>query len=210
MKVKRFKFGYRKSASSLHRKVGECIRSSPILSGYQIYQEYPVNRINSLFDGTREKFDWVIADLHIVIEAHGIQHYIPQKFGGNESKETTNQKFREQQIRDSEKKDACTSVGWTYISIPYTDEDKISEEYIINLIEKNKNAYPLVNTKRLSTAINYKQVYKERKESEEQSGRAEQQRLQAREYRKQQYERRKRWLKNRDNGGTEHDKISNE
>lgn len=192
MKARRFRYGYRKTASALHKRVGDCIRSCVALSGYQILQEYPVNRINPSFDSGREKFDWVILDLHIILECHGEQHYRPVTFGGiglNEAR----LRFESQQERDLAKKESAITAGWSYISIPYTDEDKISEVYILDLIGRNCNDEKLLVPDKEST-VNYKQLYQEKKHRDEASGRAATTRERARANRKQQYERRKQWL----------------
>lgn len=204
MKSRRFQFGYRKSASSLHRKVGDCLRSSSVLSGYQIYQEYPVNKINPSFDSGREKFDWVIMDLHIVIECHGEQHYEPVTFGGI-GQATAVEKFQAQQARDQAKQEACTAAGWTYIAIPHFHEDKICEEYILDLIERNRNDSELLVPDKPATSVDWEKLYQEKKRKEEVSGRAEARRKQAREHRKQQYQRRKEWLKQHSRKGSDRD-----
>jgi hypothetical protein len=196
VKVKRFRYGYRKTASALHRRVGDCIRSSVVLSGYQIYQEYPVNKVNPSFDSGREKFDWAITDLHIILECHGEQHYRPVTFGGIGLSEAR-VRFEAQQERDIAKKESAISAGWTYVSIPYTDEDKISEVYILDLIGRNCNNEKLLVSNK-EPSVNYKQLYQERKQREEASGRSATARERARASRKQQYERRKQWLANKE------------
>ena len=81
MKISRFKYQYNKGASRLHRTIGEILRSPP-WNHYRVYQEYPVNKINPKFKSGRERFDWYIKDLNLIIELMGSQHEVPVTFGG--------------------------------------------------------------------------------------------------------------------------------
>lgn len=119
-KSSRFKHQYSKNASKLHKSVGEAIRSHPLLKHYTSYQEYPVSRVNLDYHSNAHKFDWVIVDLKVVIEAHGKQHYEPVCFGGI-SKEEAAKRYHEQVERDLEKKRAAEDAGWTYIAVKYDD-----------------------------------------------------------------------------------------
>ena len=101
MKTSRFKYGYRRSASKLHKKTGDLLRE--MFPSMRIYQEYPVNKINSSYNTGRHKFDWVILDLKAVIECHGAQHYQVCTFGGDQDKAID--QFRDIQYRDKKKKD---------------------------------------------------------------------------------------------------------
>ena len=120
-KSSRFKYAYRSNASKHHKRIGEAIRSHPILKNMRVYQEYPVNKINPNFKDGRCKIDWVILDIKIAIEVHGEQHYGHVRFGGI-SKEEAERKYREQVIRDEEKKAAVEAAGFAYIAVKY-DED---------------------------------------------------------------------------------------
>lgn len=119
-KSSRFKHSYRSNASKLHKSVGEAIRSHPLLKHYKSYQEYPVSRVNPTYRNNSHKFDWVIIDLKVVIEAHGQQHYEPVCFGGI-SKEEAAKRYYEQVERDLEKRRAAEDAGWTYIAVKYDD-----------------------------------------------------------------------------------------
>ena len=60
MKRTRFQHQYRKNASKLHKEVGDILRDSKILGHQEIYQEYPVNRVNKHYRNSSHHFDWVV------------------------------------------------------------------------------------------------------------------------------------------------------
>ncbi len=130
MKSSRFKHDYSASASKLHKQVGEILRDS-LFKNYHIYQEYPVNKINPAYPSGREKFDWYIKDLNLVIEVHGQQHYGPVCFGGV-SEQEAEANFKRQKFRDAMKRDAAIAAGSTYIIIKY--DEKINAETIFKKI----------------------------------------------------------------------------
>lgn len=133
MKSSRFQYEYRKSSSKLHKQVGDILRNS-LFKHNKIYQEYPVNKINPSFPSGREKFDWYIKDLNLIIEVHGEQHYRPVCFGGI-SAEEAEINFKRQQFRDMLKRDAAEAVGATYIIVKF--DEKINEDLLIDRIYKN-------------------------------------------------------------------------
>jgi hypothetical protein len=132
MKTRRLQTAYRSIASKLHRKVGDILRSSPVFSGWKVYQEYPVNRLNPDFSDGRCKFDWVILDLKIVIECHGRQHYESVCFGGEPEKAIA--AFHRMKQRDEAKREAAIAVGFSYLVVPYWDEKIVDEVYVLNLV----------------------------------------------------------------------------
>lgn len=176
MKSSRFQYEYRESASKLHKKVGEALRSG-IFSKYKVYQEYPVDKINDSYRNSSHKFDWVILDLFLVIEAHGMQHYKKVNFGGM-SDEQAEERFVSQRHRDNVKMDAAIEAGFTYIVVPYSDIKIVDSSYILNLYKKCLNTTTVYNKK-------------EKKETEY----AIKQKEKARDCRKQQYQRQKEWLR---------------
>jgi hypothetical protein len=135
MKSNRFRQSYRNNASSLHKKIGDVLRDS-IFKNYRVMQEYPLNKINPDYKNGRCKFDWVILDLAIIIEGHGEQHDRPVNFGGMTDEEAEDNFFN-QKYRDNLKMNAALEAGYTYIVIPYSDIDKIDEEYIWQLYKKH-------------------------------------------------------------------------
>jgi hypothetical protein len=206
MKNRRLQFAYRKNASVLHRAVGDCLRDSEIFQSYKIYQEYPVNKINPEFQSGREKFDWVILDIGVVIECHGKQHYEPVTFGGIDVEEAT-KRFNEQQYRDEAKKTAALEAGFTYIAIPYTDQKKVDDEYILKMVEsvrdnQSEDRRVLEQSPRSPTR-DWKTDYQQRKQWLEESGIAEEQKRRAKEIRREQYLRTKELKKKLEGGSDE-------
>lgn len=181
MKTRRFKYGYRKSSSKLHRKVGEALRKEGgIFANFKTYQEYPVNRINKDFFSGAYKFDWVVLDLFLVIEAHGQQHYQPIDFGGQGEK-TARENFAFIQASDYSKKMAAINAGFTYIEIPYFDYDIITEDYIWQKYKEN------FNDKEISS--------KEQDTSDLEEGYKSQLQKKAKKYRQEQYKKQKEFFK---------------
>jgi len=186
MKTRRLQYAYRSTASKLHKAVGDILRSSTF-SGYRIFQEYPVNRINPNFSDGRCKFDWVILDLKIVLEVMGEQHFKEICFGGDPEKSVGS--LARIKHRDEAKKEAALLAGFIYITVPYWDVKKINEVYLLNLISAAPEALSITTTpleKPLSTE--YQKVAKER----------------ARVFRKEQYAKAKAYrkqLKERDSNG---------
>jgi len=117
MRAKRFRYEYRENASSLHKQVGELLRNSPLFKTQEIYQEYPLDKVNSKYK-TRYHYDWVIPKLKIIVECHGAQHYEPVAFNGDEN--SSIEQFHALQ------------------RVPYTSEKILSEIYLINLYERAK------------------------------------------------------------------------
>ena len=82
-------------------------------------------------NGKPLRFDFVIFDydgkIDFIIEYQGRQHYEPsQKFGGKRG-------FYQQQYNDNQKRRFCALHEFKLIEIPYTDENLISYDYIMNL-----------------------------------------------------------------------------
>jgi hypothetical protein len=153
--MKRSKTQYRtaKNASKLHKKIGTLL--AELYPHFEIRQEYAVNQINKQFLSGREKFDWVVLGLKIVIEVHGEQHYGPVCFGGISLAEA--KKNFDKRIRvDKEKELAAREAGWGYLIVKY-DEQNIAEEELsdriliaISEIQKPKaKLRPLEKTKPL-------------------------------------------------------------
>lgn len=77
------------------------------------------------------RFDFYLSDINTCIEYDGIQHF----------EETTwrHEALSETQYRDSIKNKYCEEHGINLIRIPYWDYDKLSEDYLMELIENAKN-----------------------------------------------------------------------
>lgn len=132
-KQSRRKQEYRQNASEGHQVIGNLLHSSKYFANYKIYQEYPVHTLNSAFKSGREKFDWVILDLHIVIEFHGQQHREAVRFGGI-SQEEAEDNLKNQKIRDLAKRAAAEAVGFSYVVFWYDEE--ITEDFLLDKIEE--------------------------------------------------------------------------
>lgn len=80
-------------------------------------------------NGKPLRFDFAVFDddgnIDFLIEYQGKQHYEPSsKFGGKQG-------FYQQQFNDNKKRRFCALHGFTLIEIPYTEENLISYEYIM-------------------------------------------------------------------------------
>jgi very-short-patch-repair endonuclease len=128
MKSHRFQYSYRRTASLLHRTVGNALRAHPLFSGHQIYQEYPVERIAPEFKLKGCHFDWVVLDLKLVIEAHGAQHYTPTAFDGNKAQAQSN--LEDIQERDEAKMWAAVEAGFAYMIVKYDEQDKVTGDML--------------------------------------------------------------------------------
>ena len=178
MKSHRFQKAYRRSASKLHKRTGEALRASNgLFSGYRIYQEYPVNRVLKTYEDARQRFDWVILDIQLIIECHGEGHFKPVRFGGI-SEEEALKNFLAGTKRDESKREAAIEAGFTYIIVPYWVVKKIDEDYIWDLYKLNIN--DKITTRKPKKVLSaYQEAQKEA----------------SRQYRKQQYRRQKEWVK---------------
>ena len=80
-------------------------------------------------NGRPLKFDFCVFDddgnIDFLIEYQGKQHYEPSaKFGGKKG-------FYQQQFNDNKKRRFCTLNGYKLIEIPYTEENLITYDYIM-------------------------------------------------------------------------------
>lgn len=128
-----------KNASKLHRRVGELL--TELFPGYEVRQEYPVNKVNLSFNSGREKFDWVVLGLNIVVEVHGEQHYRPVCFGGI-TLEQAKRNFRKRQDVDWEKQEAAQKAGWAYLVVKYDEVKITAEELSLRISEAIKDSQP--------------------------------------------------------------------
>ena len=76
------------------------------------------------------RFDFAVFDdndnLDFLIEYQGIQHYeAKSKFGGYSG-------LRKQQFNDMKKREYCRKHNIILVAIPYTDEGRLSYDYIMN------------------------------------------------------------------------------
>jgi hypothetical protein len=108
----------------MHKHVGNLL--TELFPNYQVRQEYPVNQVNPSFASGREKFDWVVLGLNIVVEVHGEHHFRPVYFGGVTGEEAK-RNYRKRMEADWEKQEAAEKAGWAYLVVKY-DEKKITAE----------------------------------------------------------------------------------
>jgi len=173
MKNSRLSLSLRENASALHQAIGDVLLSSGSLFAlYKVYQEYPVCRINPSYSDASHRFDWVVLDLHLVIEGHGAQHYHPVDFGGEGNLKAID-RYHDACYRDRKKEEAAVQAGYTYLAIPWTDTNKLTDNYVWGLYQRYKNTLPLIQ--RVSQANDYH----------------EEQLKKAREYRHEQYQKMK-------------------
>ena len=95
---------------------------------FDFKMEYSFPGLNSP-NGRPLRFDFVVFDddgkIDFLIEYQGKQHYQPSaKFGGKRG-------FYQQQFNDNQKRRFCALHDFNLIEIPYTDEDWISYDYIM-------------------------------------------------------------------------------
>ena len=98
-------------------------------AGFDFKEEYIFPDLKSP-NGRPLRFDFVIFDddglIDFIIEYQGRQHYEPSsKFGGKKG-------FYQQQYNDNQKRRFCALHGFKLIEIPYTEENLISFDYIMN------------------------------------------------------------------------------
>ena len=99
-------------------------------SGLVFKEEYSFDDLLSS-TGRPLRFDFAVfednGDIDFLIEYQGIQHYQPkEKFGGWQG-------LRKQQYYDMKKREYCEKHNIKLIAIPYTDEGRITFDYIMKL-----------------------------------------------------------------------------
>lgn len=106
------------------------IKIEEILQNYHMNfkEEYSFEGLNSS-NGRPLRFDFAVFDddgnLDFLIEYQGSQHYYPSsKFGGKKG-------LYQQQFNDNKKRRFCAFHNITLIEIPYTEENLISYDYIM-------------------------------------------------------------------------------
>lgn len=97
---------------------------SDYLTSRGIYFE-PQKRFNNCRYKHTLPFDFYIRSCNTAIEYDGIQHFMPQPFGGYGY--DYEKAFEEQLVKDSIKDEYCKTNGIKLIRIPYTEIDKIRE-----------------------------------------------------------------------------------
>jgi len=140
MKRSRLPNNTAKNASSLHKKVGELL-TSPILAGYTPRQELRVSTVNPEFGSNREKFDWALLDINVVIECMGRQHEVPTDFGKG-GKEEAKRNLKEIQARDETKRQAALDAGWGYVVVYWYEIEEMTPEILLKRILRSMSVPP--------------------------------------------------------------------
>jgi len=122
---------YANNASKKHKEVGT-ILSQGIFERMTVFQEYPVDRINSQCPNGRLKVDWYIKTLNIAIEVQGEHHFHPVQYGGQSKDKATNS-FVKQIHKDIDKARYCNEAGCPVIEVHY--KDKLSTEWLLARIK---------------------------------------------------------------------------
>lgn len=183
MKTSRFRHSYRQSASKLHKAVGEILRNSEVFGDFEVYQEYPVNRVNKNYPDGRHHFDWVIPKLGIVVEAHGEQHFHAVAWDGDVEKAEL--AFREGQARDKAKKEAALEAGYLYVMVPYKALNSLDIQYIMDQVELAKFEQSQYTGKRFEKSDEKSHVENLKKELKEREKAARVQYLESKAHREQ-------------------------
>jgi predicted transcriptional regulator len=197
MKNNRFKYTYRNNASHLHRLVGDLLRSQEMFKSFQVYQEYPVNKVNPSYQDGSHKFDWVVPHLKLVIECHGKQHYQVQNFGMND--EQAVEAFKGIKARDESKRQAAQEAGYKYLIISYKMQGELTAAKLLELIRKipapQQQVPPVQNNRQEEFKQRAAQRQKEIREEYLATEEHQNQLKEARERRRQQYQRTKEYKK---------------
>ena len=108
-----------------------------LIHQYLEYLDIPFEEEYIFSDLTAEngkplRFDFCLFDddgnIDALIEFNGRQHYIAlKKFGGSTA-------LARQKHNDQRKREYCLKNDYRLITIPYTEEDNLSPEYLANLI----------------------------------------------------------------------------
>lgn len=131
-----------KNASKLHKHIGELLTGeNSLFANYELRQEYHVSKVNPDHSSNREKFDWAILGLDVVIEVHGEQHYRPVCFGGA-TEDEAERNFRRRLELDEEKKLAAEEACWGYVVVKYNEKDITIQELTQRILDacSNKNS----------------------------------------------------------------------
>ena len=130
-----------KNASKLHKHVGELLISddSPY-RGFEIRQEHQVSAVNPDYKSNKERFDWAILGLNVVVEIMGEQHYRPVCFGGMTIDEAKRNFIRRLEL-DEQKQKAAEEALWAYVVVKY-DEKNITLEQLTEKITEALHKVP--------------------------------------------------------------------
>jgi len=115
---------YASNASKLHKSFGDMLIKSG-LGGFSIQQEVAVKTLCPSYKNGRDRFDYYIPELNVVVELHGEQHYKPVKFGGVSDNKATQNYIKRVKV-DEQKAIAARTAGFLYVSFSYEEEITMS------------------------------------------------------------------------------------
>lgn len=136
-------YTFKAAPTNIVRKVTGCTKCAASLGEYKIIKSLQELNIpfktQKTFKGCVYKgqlrFDFYLPNYQTCIEFHGEQHYKPIAFHKEEyGHEKDN--LKEQHKRDEKKQQYCEEHNIKLIIIPYTEREKISSTYILNLLSK--------------------------------------------------------------------------
>ena len=133
-----------KNASKLHKHIGLLLVE--LYPHFDVRQEVSVSRINPSFKSNREKFDWVVLRMNIVIEVMGEQHFTPVCFGGITGDQAKRNFVKRQEV-DYEKEQAAREAGWAYVVVKYDEKKITGKELFSRINESLRAAGPLQDIK---------------------------------------------------------------
>lgn len=114
------------------RGENKCVKYFKLLNiNYQ--QQKTFNDCVNPYSGYKLRFDFYLPDYNLCIEYDGEQHF--RVTNGWNDKEN----FDKTQYRDSIKNKFCEDNNINLIRIPYTDYDKIDEQYILDVLKPFEN-----------------------------------------------------------------------
>jgi hypothetical protein len=118
-------------ASDFHNRLKTLFRTVLPFKNYKCYQEVAVIDLVPDYNRSSEHYDWYIADLNLIIELHGKQHYEVVSFGKTDGDKAQRDLYRMQE-RDTNKQLAAINNGYSYLAIPYWE--KLTDDKITNMI----------------------------------------------------------------------------
>ena len=125
--------------SLFHEELRKIFCEDTLFSHLRCYQEVDLQELIPEYKYRQHRFDFYIEEMRCVIELHGKQHYKRTTFGTLPYSQSLEQ-FEAIKRRDSAKKSAAETAGFSYVEIPYTMQRKLTADYIKQRIYGSTNA----------------------------------------------------------------------
>lgn len=90
------------------------------LGGLDIQQEVPVQSLCPLHKNGRDRFDYYLPSLGVVVELHGEQHFKPVSFGGISKNAAKNNYVKRVKV-DEQKAISARQAGYLYVVFRHND-----------------------------------------------------------------------------------------